>query len=158
MHSSAHLRVPEAKLALAGAAGAALAVLPVGLGVVLAGTTVQAATATLGTALVAVLALSALPLYAMGARGGNEVAVTMALVALGQRIMLALAVTAAVWRFTDLPLESFAIGLAVGLVASITGEMVAASRDPRFFWVMVPKTAAVTESPIASHSGTERQL
>lgn len=163
MRSTVTLRVPEERLATAGALGAVLIAVPAGviaLTVVSAG---QALTVAGGAGVVAVLALSALPLYRFGGRVGtdrvgNEVFVVMALVALAQRLMLGAGIFAAVWRLTDVPMRALAAGLAVGLVASIIAEMVTAARDPRFFWV----DAAAGTSPLPPRgplntSGTERQ-
>ncbi|WP_370325704.1 hypothetical protein [Euzebya sp.] len=153
----AAISAPEAKLATAGALGALAAALPAGAVALAVVPAADALAVALGSALVAVLALSALPLYRMGARAGaarTDVVVTMALVALAQRLMLGVAVLAALWRLTDLPMRALGAGVAVGLVASVAAEMVAAARDPRFFWV--DAAAGGRRGPL-NPTGTERQ-
>ena len=154
LRPGAALRVPEEKLALAGASGAAVVALPA-VAIAWAVEGIGAAVPVAGGALlVAVLALAALPLYRLGAAAGNEMVVAMSMAALGLRMLLALVVFAALSYLTAVPMVPFAIGLAAGLVASIGAEMATAARDPRFFWVSNPTPA--TPAPHSS-SGTERQ-
>lgn len=153
MQPSVHLRVPEEKLARAGALGAALAAVPAAA-VALAVATTSDATAVVGGALlVALLALAATPLYRLGGRGGRHGIVAAHLLALGLRLALGVAIFLALqWR-TEIPMTSFAAGIAVGLPASVTAELLAAARDRRFFWVdATPSTPAPSTA-----SGTERQ-
>ncbi len=159
MRSTTPMRVPEEKLAIAGALGA-LAGAVVSAGVTLAVDSAGSALiAGSGAGLVALLALLALPLYRLGAVAGNDMVVAMAMAALGLRMMVALIVFAILATLTAVPMTIFAVGLAVGLVASIIAEMLAASRDPRFFWVSTtPSTTSVPAPGDTAHSGTERQL
>lgn len=150
MRPTRHLRVPEEKLARAGALGAVLAAVPGGLvGLSVAGAAAGAALAG-GSVLVAALVLATTPLYRL-ASDASIIAAHMA--ALGLRLLLGVAIFAALAQLTAVPLDSLAAGVGVGLVASIIAEMVAASRDPRFFWLVTPTTTSAS----LSHSGTERQ-
>lgn len=149
MRSTEHLRVPEEKLARAGALGAALVALPVGGLVLLSQTSTAGLTAVAGSLLVGLIALAATPLYRLGSALGDQAVVAVHMAALGLRLLLGVAIFAALARLTDAPMTHFAVGVAAGLVASIIAEMVTAARDPRFFWVTTP-------APLNS-SGTERQ-
>ena len=153
MSSDATIAVPEARLALCGAAAALVTAGLVWVGAGLLGlTSTEALSAAAGTGTVVLLSLSTLPLYRLGARAGDDAIIAMAITALAQRLMLGVTVFAVVWRFTELPMTSYAGGLAIGLVASIIAEMVMAARDPRFFWIDASKA-----STIPRHSGSERQ-
>ena len=149
MRSTEHLRVPEEKLARAGALGAALVALPVGGVVALSQTSTAGLTAVAGSLLVGLVALAATPLYRLGSALGDQSVVAVHMAALGLRLLLGVAIFAALARLTDAPMTHLAVGVAAGLVASIIAEMVTAARDPRFFWVTTP-------APLNS-SGTERQ-
>ncbi|HUG84726.1 MAG TPA: hypothetical protein VMM13_09175 [Euzebya sp.] len=153
MRSSVHLRVPEEKLARAGALGAVLgAVLASGAALVTS-TTTEAVAVAAGAVLIGLLALAATPLYHIGGRAGGRAIIVAHLLALGLRLLLGVAIFLALhWR-TEIPMTSFAWGIAVGLLASVVSELVAAARDPRFFWVDATPT---TPAPF-THSGTERQ-
>ncbi|MEE8599703.1 hypothetical protein [Euzebya tangerina] len=154
MPSPSAIAAPEARLALRGAAASVVTAALVWVGAVLIGLdSTQAPAAALGAATVALLSLSALPLYRLGARAGNDAVIAMAMAALAQRLMLGVTIFAAVWRFTDLPMTAYAGGLAIGLVASLAGEMVTAARDPRFFWIDATKASVTSPQP----SGSERQ-
>jgi hypothetical protein len=131
------LRVPEEKLALAGALGASAVALPAAVVALVVDAPALAVAG--GALLVAVLALAALPLYRLGSAAGNEMVVAMSMAALGLRVVLALAAFAGLSFLTDVPMTAVAAGLASGLVGSITAEMLAAARDPRFFWVQTER-------------------
>lgn len=153
MQPSVHLRVPEERLARAGALGAVLAAVPaaaVALGVAPAS---DAAAVAGGAVLVGLLALAATPLYHLGTTAGRRGVVAAHLLALGLRLVLGVAIFLALqWR-TEIPMTSFAAGIAVGLPASVIAELLAAARDPRFFWVDATRS---TPAP-STTSGTERQ-
>ena len=140
---------PEQSLAVAGVLGAcAVAVIGSVVAGVLDGGEAGVAVGA-GAVLVAALSIVAMPLYKRGAKVGNDMVVAMSLAGLGLRGMVALVVLVLVAQLGLLPMNSFAIGLALGLVGALVAEIIAAARDPRFFWLSIPSTP---------HSDTERQL
>lgn len=149
MPTTAPNHAPEVRLALAGALGAAIVAV---LGALVAAVAVDGRAAVAvggGALLVAVVGLLALPLYKLGSAAGNDMVVAMSVAALGLRVMVALIVFAVLSQFELVPMATFAIGLACGLLCALVAEMVTATRDPRFFWV---------QSPSPTRSDTERQL
>lgn len=156
MATSVHLRVPEEKLARAGALGAVLSAFPAAaLAGAISGAGEMLPVAA-GAVAIALLAMVSTPLYRMGSAIGNQAMVAVQMAALGLRLLLAVAIFAALATLTGVDMAPFSVGVAVGLVASVIAEMTAAARDPRFFWVVTePRNAHPPAAPVTH--GTERQ-
>lgn len=126
---------PEVRLAVAALRACAILAFPAALIGLLTGGRAAAAGAVTGVGIVAALVLVSMPLYRWGASRPAGTVVRVAALGVTIRLVLAAVLLAVAAQIPGLEATALAAGLVSALLATQMAEMIAATRDPRLFWV-----------------------
>jgi hypothetical protein len=142
MYASAHLVVPEMRLAIAGSLGALAIALPAAGIAALVSEGPTSLSVVVGVLAIALASAAVAPMFRLCRAGTSTTVVGVHLLALSVRFAVAAALVVVCTTLLPLSPTAVAAGVAAGLVAALGTEMLTAVRDPRFFWLVAPPTRA----------------